>query len=793
MGFIKHGFGLLAFLLFFTSRAQLNTSVSMSPLGLVQNVLLGPGVTVSNISFNGSPTAIGAFSATGTNLGINQGIVMTTGTVLNTGAGPQGPNNQAGAGMDNNMGGSALLTSLINGTQTYNAAILEFDFVPYSDTVRFKYVFGSDEYPEFAPPNSSGFNDVFGFFISGPGIVGLQNIAKLPTNGSIVSINNVNAITNSSFYNFNGDGNSPPYNGNPYYIQYDGFTDVLEAVSRVQCGETYHLVLAVADVGDGEWDSGIFLEANSLSSQTPVSVDYVISDTLFNSPSIMAEGCVSGLVTLSRHDNINSTLTIPIQVSGTASATIDYTGIPSSITFLPGDSTINFTINTITDLLSEGLESITISFLLTDPCGNITPININLSIEDIQPLNVQINDPLVLCPGDNITLNASVTGGVPPYAYLWNNSQTTNSISLSPTTTGIYSVIVSGQCSNSTATDSVVVSVPVFQPLQLTVSNDITEICPFISTTLYSFVSGGSGTYLYTWNIGGNSISNVDSIVVTPSSSTTYVVTVSDGCGTTLNDSITYTITSPPLTTSVINPAAICPGDSAYISVSAFGGYGNYHYYWALNGDTTNGIWVSPFGTSTYLVEVSDDCNTFSIPTLAQVTVVKPAANFAISSLNLIEGLPISFQNLTENGYVYDWYFSDGGYSNLVHPTHTFSTSGDYFITLVATDAKGCIDSITKPIHIFEEFYIYIPNTFFPDEDRINEYFSGSFIGVKTVEISIFNRWGEKIFESSDLSFKWDGKYKGEKVQQGTYSWLLKYKRTTTETEIITGHVNVLR
>ncbi len=118
MGFIKHGIGLLAILLFFTSRAQLNTSVSMSPLGLVQNVLLGPGVTVSNISFNGSPTAIGAFSATGTNLGINQGIVMTTGTVLNTGAGPQGPNNQAGAGMDNNMGGSALLTSLINGTQT---------------------------------------------------------------------------------------------------------------------------------------------------------------------------------------------------------------------------------------------------------------------------------------------------------------------------------------------------------------------------------------------------------------------------------------------------------------------------------------------------------------------------------------------------------------------------------------------------------------------------------------------------------------------------------------------------
>jgi len=358
MSLLKFGIIFFALLLFFGGRCQLNTSVSMSPLGLVQNVLLGPGVTVSNISFNGSPTAIGAFAATGTNLGIAQGIVMTTGTVLNTGAGPQGPNNQAGAGMDNNMGGSAMLTGLLNGTQTYNAAILEFDFIPYSDTVLFKYVFGSDEYPEFAPPNSSGFNDVFGFFISGPGIIGIENIAKLPTNGSIVSINNVNSITNSSFFNFNGDGNSPPYNGNPFYIQYDGFTDVLEAVSKVQCGETYHLVIAIADVGDGEWDSGIFLQANSLSSQTPVSVDYVISDTLFNSPSIMAEGCVSSIITLSRQDNINSSLTIPIQVNGTATAILDYSGIPSSVTFLPGDSTISFTINALADLLTEGSETI---------------------------------------------------------------------------------------------------------------------------------------------------------------------------------------------------------------------------------------------------------------------------------------------------------------------------------------------------------------------------------------------------------------------------------------------------
>ena len=316
----------------------------MSPLALVQNVLLGQGVTVSNILFNGSPVALGSFQATNTVLGIDEGIVLTTGTVIDNGNGPQGPNNQTGAGVDNNIGGSALLSGLIGSTQTYNAAILEFDFIPYSDTVRFKYVFGSDEYPEFAPPNNSGFNDVFGFFISGPGIPGIQNIAQLPNGGGVVSINNVNVNNNSQYFNFNGDGSMSPYDSNPMYIQYDGFTDVLEAVSQVQCGQTYHLVIAIADVGDGEWDSGIFLEANSLSSLTPVDITYELSNEIYSEPNWIAEGCVTATVTLEREANLGTSLTVPIDVSGSATDILDYSGIPTSITFNPGETQVSFTI-----------------------------------------------------------------------------------------------------------------------------------------------------------------------------------------------------------------------------------------------------------------------------------------------------------------------------------------------------------------------------------------------------------------------------------------------------------------
>ena len=103
------------------------------------------------------------------------------------------------------------------------------------------------------------------------------------------------------------------------------------------------------------------------------------------------------------------------------------------------------------------------------------------------------------------------------------------------------------------------------------------------------------------------------------------------------------------------------------------------------------------------------------------------------------------------------------------------------------------MDSITKPILIREEFYIYIPNTFIPDGDRINNVFSGSFVGVKWIELEVYNRWGEKIYETKETTFEWDGTYQGYQVPNGTYTWLLKYKPFNGDITVKTGHVNVLR
>lgn len=775
--------------------SQLVTSSGQAPQGLVQNVLIGPGVTVSNILYNGSPTAIGSFTAAGTNLGITQGIVMTTGTIMNNGSGPQGPNNAASSGTDNNMPGSGILSGIIQGTQTFNAATLEFDFIPYADTVRFKYVFGSEEYPEFAPPNNSTYNDIFGFFISGPGITGLQNIAQLPNGGGVVSINNVNAITNSMFYNSNGDGTMAPYNGSPNYIQYDGFTDVLEAVSAVQCGQTYHLILATADVGDGSWDSGIFLEANSLSSKTPVDVNATISQQVFTNPDWMAEGCVSATVTVTRQNNINSPLSIPITVAGSATQGVDYNGIPNAVNFSPGQAVFTFQINVNADNFAEGLETILLNFNVADPCGNVTPIPLTLYIQDVPPLTLSLNDTTLLCPNQPISLTALISGGVQPYTYLWSTGATTASISFTAQSSQTIYVQASDNCTGTSLTDSAIVNVPVFPPLSISLSPDVTEICPYLSHTFYSSVSGGNGTYTYAWRTLGSSaiLSISDSVNVTPSSTNSYVLTVTDGCGNMARDTVTYTITSPPLVLSMTPTQYICPGDSAFISVIPSGGYGNYYYLWPSNGATTPGIWVYPNSTNSYQVLVSDECQSFNVSGFSQVQIVKPIADFTILTTNPTENLPTSFYNLTQNGFGYQWFFGDGGSSYEIHPTHTFTPYGEYLITLIATDMNGCVDSITKPIFIQEEFYIYIPNTFIPDDNRINEVFSGSFIGVEWINIEVFNRWGERLFFSDQLDFKWDGTFKGVKVPDGVYTWKLIYRRNRMQEQQMTGHVTVIK
>lgn len=770
-----------------------------TPMGAnaaVQNVLLGNGVTVSNISYSGEASAIGRFSGN-TNIGLSEGIIITTGTINNVDGGPHGPNNSASAGVDNNAGGYGPLTAQA-GTQTQDAAILEFDFVPFSDSVKFNYVFASEEYPEFV---CSDFNDAFAFYISGPGIVGQKNMALIPNSTTPITINTVNGGSVGASGSANGCppgglSNTQYYvdNTNGQTIQYDGFTTVLTAESKVECGETYHLVIAIADAGDGLYDSGIFLEANSLSSDTPVEMTHQLSTDVFGNPDIMAEGCVSTTVTISRNNNLDQPLSIPLQVSGTATQGTDFTSVPTSINFNPGQSQVQFTIDALEDGITEGQESIVLTLEVIDPCGNPSPIVLTIYINDVDPVGASASAPEILCPGDSTVITAVGSGGGGNYTYLWNTGETTESITVTPDATTTYSVDITDDCLNQTATTTITVNVPVFPPLVLDETADITEICPYIPATISGNPTGGNGVYFYEWSTVEGVFSDQNSVQVVPSTTTTYTITVTDGCRETTTEEVVYTILSPPLVLEMSPNQKICPWDSTEISVASTGGYGQHFYLWPQTEETSSSIWVKPLETTTYTVIVSDECQTFTVSGTTTVEVVKPTANFTISSHLAFNNVPIQFQNLSDNAVSYEWDFGDNlNTSTLIHPQNTYPEPGFYDIELVAIDTLGCKDTIVKTLEIEEEWYVYIPNTFTPDENRFNNVFKASTFGIQTMEITIFNRWGELVFSSNDLNFEWDGTHKGKISPDGTYVYKVKFLTNSERQKNRVGHVNLLR
>lgn len=786
---IKHILILVFAVVTSLSNAQLTTSTALSPAQLVQDVLVGGGVNVTNISYTGSLNAIGSFNATNTNLGLNSGIVLTTGTVLDGDDGPQGPNDTGSSGTDNDEPGYFPLTNIAS-EDTENAAVLEFDFTPQSDTVRFKYVFGSEEYPEFV---DAGYNDVFAFFISGPGFGGDFNMATIPgTGGTAVTIDNVNAGSNSSFFVDNGDGSQSPQDGSNFYIQYDGFTSVIEAVAKVSCGETYHLKVAIADVGDGAYDSGIFLEANSLSSYPDI---VLTTSSTFNLPeNRVAEGCESATVNLIRGGaTANNALIVPITLSGTAVEGVDYSSIPSEISFGPGQTTATLNFDILFDGVPEGDETVQLEFTYPDACGDDVVISTEFTIFDVDPLEVTVPDIDSRCAGDEATLVPIVTGGVNEYTYLWDTGETTPELIVTPLVTTSYTVVVTDACSPAPVSATGTVNIPVYPPITIVISDDTTVLCPNTPVLLSAEPSGGEGTFTYSWMDNGVNVNNSPLFLASPMATTNYVLKVTDGCGVEAEEELLFTVTTPVLQLEMSPDQIVCPNQETEISVTASSGLGGYTYLWHHSQETTSSVMVKPPNSTNYTVSVEDGCHTYHIDGTTTVEVIKPNANFSLLSNNAMVGLPVYFQNHSTGSVAWNWKFDNETTSISNAPNTTFSEWGWHEVELVAINEIGCTDTISKTIYIKPEFYFYAPNTFTPDADRFNSTYKVSVIGAKEFEFMIFNRWGELIYQTTDIYFEWNGSYKGLPSPDGSYVYRTKVTDKEGYIHHHFGTINLLR
>lgn len=417
---------------------------------LVQDVFAsGACDNIQAIQRIGALGGVGYFENGADILGLDRGIILSTGPTSNA-HGPNDATDTTGDFLDST--GDQDLSLLATGP-VFDASGIEFDFTPLDSTVSFRYVFASEEYCEFV---GSTYNDVFGFFISGPGVSGgftggATNVALIPGSGDFVAINSVNHASNSAYYVHNElpeDVNDcdlgaieTPHLAN---IEYDGFTTVLTAVLTLAPCETYHIRLVVGDVGDEFFDSAVFLEAGSFNLGGEV---HLTAHGGNAGPTSVYEGCDDGYFRFYRSNDspIEHPLTINYNygIFSTATPGTDFTGLPGQVTIPAGEPHIDITLETMADDIDEDFELVQV--ILDIPCACYAQDSAAIRIVDPPPLTLEV-EGAYLCPDQTGSITALAEGGIPPYQFDWSNGQTGPSIPISGVGGDTYQVTLSDAC-----------------------------------------------------------------------------------------------------------------------------------------------------------------------------------------------------------------------------------------------------------------------------------------------------------------------------------------------------------
>ena len=704
----------------------------VTPQQAVENVLLGPGVQASGFKYNGnSVMAVNVQSNIRRFVNTNAVFPLDEGVLMHTANAP-------------NVSGDPDLNAInLSNSNISNGVILEFDFVPEGDTLSFSYIFSSAEYSSFT---CSSFNDVFGFFISGPGISGPYsnnsiNIATIPGTNTPVGINTVNSgnVTSSNCFNANPNyqqdsqywtssfnsvyNSSPAISGSVGSPNFNGSTIELTANASVICGETYHIKLAISNVSDQSYNSGVFLKAGSFSSVPTFEISGQNTTTM-TMDSVLVEGCDMGDFCFTRPIEIaEDTAVVHFEIGGTAILGVDYnfTNIPNtldSIILYPGETDFCIDIEPVLDGLLEGLESIEISTFSVNPCGDTLWSEARLYIADKPDIPIpNAGSNFAVCDGGTGVLEgeAEVATNTTTWTYdgpgvitFTPNANDPNA-TVSFTEPGSYTLFLTE--ANDTCDvfgiDSVTV---VYGEVLLDVSND-TIICQNGQVDLIATGNTTSNSPLeYHWD----HTTDVGAVQnVTPLENTSYSVFAenTDGC---ISQTKTITVSVHPPLELTITPTlqSICPGDMAQISSVVTGGNGGpYTLVWTdptgnVVGDEAQ-IAVSPESTSIYTLTVSDNCETTPV-TLTSEVVVEPLPEVMFSVTEPALCTPAVFEvinntdpNMVDQTY---WYVNSGhSYANLDTINPDITSPGVYDVKLVVVSPAGCVDSLS--VNNFLEVY----------------------------------------------------------------------------------------
>lgn len=404
-----------------------------------------------------------------------------------------------------------------------------------------------------------------------------------------------------------------------------------------------------------------------------------------------------------------------------------------------------------------------------------------------------------ICIGQSATLTAQANGGTRPYFYSWNNGQTDSTRIVSPTTSTSYSVQVvdSNGCPASTQP----VMIMVHPPLNVTASN-LQIICEGDVANISAIASGGNGgPYTYSWNQGAIIGSSSQ---VHPLNDSTFIVVATDGCGTPAAiDSVRINVYPLPQVMFLPHSIEGCTPVNAVFNNYSVAPAGS-NYYWNLGDNTTSTeiepshVYTDPGTYNVSLSIVSPEGCTARLSLPQVVTVYGyPVAAFSQSSGEITVLNPgIAFFDESIDANSWAWDFGDGSDPSYEqNPVHEFSDSGTFVVRLIVVSGAGCSDTILSIVRVDMEFIINVPNAFTPNGDGINDGFIATGIGYTDYDMWILDRWGRKIYHSTDKKVAWDGTYfgNGNQCQADVYEWVLDVLDFKGRKHRLIGHVTLYR
>ncbi|MCH2259008.1 MAG: PKD domain-containing protein, partial [Alteromonas sp.] len=441
---------------------------------------------------------------------------------------------------------------------------------------------------------------------------------------------------------------------------------------------------------------------------------------------------------------------------------------------------------------TAGVGTHTITYTLGGNCGDVQTLDINV----LPNADATVSPAGPFCIGNPaFQLTAVDAGGT------WGGIGVGATGMFDPTAAGpgthLVTYTINGQCG-----DVGTVLITVNDPLSVTALSDQT-ICDGQSASISAIAQGGDGNYTYTWDngVGVGQFQNVS-----PTTTTTYTVTVTDGCGTTsASASVTITVNPIPSIDFVVDNASGCSpvtvtftNNTTPTSTGCVWDFGD--TYSSTNCGPVSHTYTTPGCYDVTLTATSGGCTNSATQTSMVCVFENAVANFSIAptETNIFDP-NFTFTNESSNADSYAWDFGDGSTSsdNVLIVDHTYPADpGVFNVCLIAETVNQCNDTICQPVTINDEFLIYVPNSFTPDGDGINDLFVPVINGLEpdSYELLIFDRWGQIVFESRSLTDNWNGKVNGFDEKTDVYVWKIRVASSVSgEEKTYHGHVSVLK